>query len=546
MIVNLASVANGLPGGAPGSLLFQHPEYVKRWWWREFGRVSYIGGREYHSPTQIKVMFEQPVIEIVDGLRKQTGVEELAYRSLLYRHNREQSWEYVNRQKRSYYHNFVRTIVNSLVSHALKKETTREGSELLTKFWDGVDCKRQKKIETFMRTGLRWAAVEGIMWACVDAPEEAGGLPYAYWVNPIDILDWEVDDDGEIVWLKQFVYASESREWNQGIVPRFRFRIWRRDGVETFETDHTGGGQKKLETRSYSLGRVPFVPLFSIRDEDYDFPDGMPLAGDLCKTANHIYNLGSLLSEIGYKQTFSWLTIPDKNVDVLQAGLNTAFGYDAQNGGKPEYISPDAEQARVLMEMMRDAIEQARQSIGVGRGRSDGSMAKSSGEAIQLEDEDKRSILADIASEAQDFEIRLADMVSAYKAPGHVSKNGKPPTIRYGMDFDLRSFKAEVDDALAMKNFGMSPEVNLALAEDLVERKFAGIDKAEMDALVASLKAEMDKRMADAAKMQTGMVDANGEPIQAQTGGDNGQKPPPAATSNQPPPATSAAPAKAA
>jgi hypothetical protein len=527
VIVNLASLGtDGLPKGEPGSLLFRHPEYTRRWWWREFGRVSYIGGREYHEPTQLRIEFQEPsfaknpdgstAIDSGTGLSIVAGSKVIPYRSMLFRHSREKAWEFANRQKRAYYNNFPRTIINALVSHAMKKDVQRVGSPMLDKFWGGVDYHRKLNMATFMRRGLRWAQAEGIMWACVDAPREAGGLPYTYWVNPLDILDWEVDGDGELVWLKQFVYAqAERKTWRDKIVPRFRFRIWRRDGVQTFETDSRGGNAQTVadQTRAYSVGKVPFVPLYSIRDEDYDFPEGTPLAGDLFKAANHVYNLGSLLSEIAYKQTFSWLTIPDKHIDTLQAGLSTAFGYDASTGGKPEYISPDADQARVLMEMIRDAITQARQAIGVGRGRGEESQQQASGDALNIETEDKRSILGDIAAEAQDFEFRLAEMIQRFAtgAAGEVTA----PSIRYPTEFDLRSFQSEVDDALQLKKFKLSPEVDLEMVQDLVRKKFSGMDPKRLKELTDSLKVQQEADEAAAKKAA-----AMGPPSPGDGGGD--------------------------
>ena len=115
---------------------------------------------------------------------------------------------------------------------------------------------------------------------------------------------------------------------------------------------------------------MPWDPLFSLRNEECTFPDGESLVADFCKGANSVYNYVSLVNELAYKQLFSWLVIPDKNVDTLQMGVNTAFGYDPQGtSAVPTYLSPDPEQARVIAESIEKEIEMARQSIGVGRGR---------------------------------------------------------------------------------------------------------------------------------------------------------------------------------
>ncbi len=463
------------------------------WWWREFGRVSYLGGREYHRPQLLSVEFEYPGApnRNSDGQVITTSIvppqtSTLSYNSLLFRHEREQSWEFENRRKRAYYCNYVRSIVNSLVSHSMARAPTREGDDGLKKFWDGVDPTRTKSMDKFMETGLQQASVQGIMWCCTDVDPDDKTNPYSYWVSPLDILDWEVDEDGEIVWLKQFCYTEAERTWKEGVTPRYRFRIWTRKDVTTYETSPTGSDLKDLGTVTHPVGRVPFDPLYSLRTDEKLFPDGTALAIDLCKCANAIYNFTSLLSEILYKQTFSWLAIPDKNADVVQMGVNTAFGYDpAGTSAVPTYLSPDPEQARVIMESINAAVEQSRQSFGVGRGRAESSMSPTSGETAQLESADKRSILGDIAGEAQDFERRHAETVLAYRSQGAVSQT--KPTIRYADDFDVGSLQSEINEALAMVKLTLSPQVKLATVSNIVRRKFASMNAGDLDDLVDTL-----------------------------------------------------------
>ncbi len=524
MIVNLTSGLLNPLANQPGTLFYKHPDYLRRWWWREFGRVSYVGGQEYHRPSRLAIEFEEPIIVSKDEngapiQPEQRGSQTTIYKSLLYRFSREKELEYWNRQKRAYYQNYVRTIANMLVSHAMKQGVTRDGDPLLMKFWEKVDQKRTTGMDSFVRAGLRWAQVKGIMWACVDVAtegENADGQPYVYWVSPLDILDWEVDEYGEIVWLKQFVYTEAKRTWRDAVTPVYRFRIWQRDRVDTYQTTATGNGEQLIDSKEYGIKRVPFVPLYSTRDEEYTFPDGQPLLADFCKGCNDIYNKVSLLNEIIYKQTFSWLIIPDKNVDILQAGTGTALGWDATNSGgaKPEYIAPDPEQARVIMESIASGIEQLRQSVGVGRGRQEGSMQKSSGDAMELESEDKRSILGDIASAAEDFEKRLVDLVFAYRQ----SKPAEPPHIQYPTDFDLRSLQDDIDEALSFRTLGLSPEINLELTEQLVRRKFSSMPAAELDALVKTLeKLKLEPPPVPGAKPEiNGAPPPNGTPPGAQ------------------------------
>jgi hypothetical protein len=486
----------------PGSLYFRHPDYLDRWWWREFNRISYLGGREYYQPRRLTIEFWAPAASV--ATRTETGQLIMpesvskAYNTMLFRHSREQEWEFFNRLKRAHYYNPVRTAVNMLVSHATKKGVTRdkESSPELEAFWSGVDCERKQDIDAFMRDGLRWAQVGGLRWACVDVDSDPGGdgKPYAYWVDPADIMDWSMGEDGQIEWLKQFVSSEAPRKWSEEIAPIHTWRIWYRDKVEEFQCDGRNGRRLTEEPKvtPNALGRVPFVPLFSPqRISESDFPDAEPLITDFAKAANSVYNYVSLLNDLAYKQTFSLLCVPDPNVNVIEVGTNTVFGWNAASAGgsDPMYIAPDAEQPRVIMELLVSCLEQMRQCFGIGRGRQEGSMQKSSADALELESEDKRSILADIASAAEDFEKQLALLVMSYKSEAKKDLSiDDLPHIQYSQDFDVNTFQQEMDELLTLQSIGLSPEVEEKFRSDLVARKLAGMPPEELAKLLDSLK----------------------------------------------------------
>lgn len=498
MQINLTNDVLGFTG-SPSNLLFRNPIYDDRWWWRELGRVSYLGGREYARPKLLSIAHQRPrfgEVKSPDGIVTSTNqflglTDTTATKSLLFRHEREEEWEFFNRQTRAHYDNIVRTVANSLVSHATKKGPLRDGDAQIEKFWEGVDLKRSKSIDTFVKEIAVQADVQDIMWACVDcrSTEQGGdGVPYTYPVSPLDILDWDVDDNGELLWLKQIILCYPRRAFNEPVTLKFRFRVWERKVVTTYQTDLAGGNQETIATDTNPIGVVPFLPFYSIRDDAAIFPSGTARLGDFCKAANHVYNLKSLLSEICYKQNFSLLLIPDKNVDKVQLGVSAAMGYDAQraNGAEPKFISPDPDQARVLIEAIQSTIEQERQGLGIGRGRQESSMQKSSEGALELESDDKRSILVDIADECQDFERRLVAMANRYRSQAASAEATEK--IQYPTDFDTRSLEAEIDEALSLRKLQMSPEVDLEVLKQIVSRKFSNMAPDDQRRLIDSLK----------------------------------------------------------
>ncbi len=511
-----ATVAPTVNTAGSGWLARRHPLYARRDRWWEFLRISYEGGQSYLEPVTYSVDFTEPILQRnADGTmttiarqQQQLELSTNAFRSMLHRHSREKAWEYYNRNRRARYFNIVKPVVNSLVSHAMKQGVTRDGPGALTDFWEATDEDRICSMDTFMRDILRKANWAGLWWVAVDVnddpeDEDADGKPYAYGVSPQDIVDWQADDCGEIAWLKQYISTEKKRRWDEEFQSESRYRIWTKDEmIEYVVQESTRGpiivaqGYQEIARRPISIGRVPFEPVFAQRDSESDFPNGVSLVGDLAKIANSVFNHCSLADEIAYKQTFSWLIIPDpgKSLDATQIGTNTAFGYDpGASNAKPEYIAPDADQLRVLMELIGSEMEQARSSIGVGRGRSEGSKQQASGAALELESDDKKSLLADIASSGQDAERRIAELVLSYS-----TKDTKAANIRvvYPRDFDVRSFKADLDEALAFQKLGLPAPVDVQLISDLVRRRWSdSLPPAEVDALLKSIE---EKKAQDA------------------------------------------------
>lgn len=489
-------VSSVLGPNRQGALSYLNENYRRDWWWWELARVSYVGGQEYLQPRLLSVDFTFPVRTTSQGqvaddtvLGTQTfTVDRQQLRSLLHRHEREQLWEYENRRTRSVYINFYAPIINMLVDSVTRKPPTRTGDTMLEEFWEHPDQQRQERMNSVMAHGLKWAQVYRVYFAVIDQDPSGDGKPYMYWVSPLDVLDWECDEKGDYVWLKQFISSNVERPtWNTAYQKIHRYRIWARDKITTFETDEHGGGQKQVDERDNKLGVVPWVPVYANRNPDADHPDGVSQMADLPKIANAIYNFYSLAMDMGYKEVFSLLTFPDKRIDTIQVGTSTVVGYDpGATGGKgPEYISPDPDQLRVLLEMIGGLIEQARQAVGVGRGRSESSKQIMSADAMELESKATESIMVDIAGAAEDGERRIAAMVQRYKT--EAAQTGADTSIDYPREFDVRSLQADVMEATSMRALGLSPEVMLRMRQDIVRRKYANLPADQLALLVDSI-----------------------------------------------------------
>ena len=150
-------------------------------------------------------------------------------------------------------------------------------------------------------------------------------------------------------------------------------------------------------------------------------------------------------------------------------------------------------------------------------------MQKSSGEAVALETEDKRSILADVAAAGADFEARLGGLLESMRA----QKSGANLTIQYPTEFDVQAFADDVAEALSLQSVGMSPEIMLAIRKQLAGRKLAGLPADERQKLIDTLKATdpLPAKPVDSANSDRQSVDPS-NPNQAGPPG-RGEPPPP-------------------
>jgi hypothetical protein len=508
-------------------LAYTHPAYQEREWWWRFFRLSYIGGREYLKPSDISIEFQYPTVTTrtegagTDAARvvEEIKVMSASYQRLLFRSDREKDWEFENRARQSYLVNIYAPTINALVSAAAQVAPKREGPSKLTKVWEAVDERGSKTMDEFMAAVFRWAAAVGIWWVCADKKPEVGARPYLYAVSPIDVLDYHLDEDGRLIWLKQVVLTEASRTYRTKVKTAAEFRIWDRSHVTIITAD---GVKAK---RKHGADRVPWEPIYgrSVAAEGRTYPDGMPLLADGAKIQNAIFNLHSRWQQLIGDQVFSVFCVPDEGgkLSSIELGTNRAFGFTSK-GGQPAYISPDPENPRVIMEGIGALLEQYRASCGIGRGRSEGSKQVQSADALELEGQDRVQILGDVATEMEDADTRASKLLLAYSGGG----DEDAISVKYNRRFsNLQSLKAELEDATSLKNFGIPASVKGALGARMIRKAMPDAEPEEIKRLAADMEAH-----AETANERAPNVDPNADPDKADESAE-----PPAPDAKKPP-----------
>ena len=405
----------------------------------------------------------------------------------LYRHPREKPDEFLSRRRRTYYYNLAGPIVDIHTSNLFRPGVAREidgGEDFL------ANCDRRgTSFETFMHRVSDFSKVFGHVFVLVDRPKfptvEAPTLamaqemaldPFVVIILPFDVLDWETDETGTLLWVK--VREKANRKLNP-LMPRepdrYNYKIWTRTEWALFDENGAvlGGGQ-------HGLGRVPVVPVYFRRTEDPVV--GQSFLADIAKVCQAVFNWSSLLDQILYDQTFSILTFPDDGQVVLserELGTARALTYPAE-GSPPGFISSDASQARLLAEQIVDGVAQVHRMAMV----ADGGISNVSTETRRYDFAELNNSLDRQARNLQDGEESVLGIWAAWmqEEPDY--------SIQYPSEFSVTSLDQDLEVAAKAEAFDLGETFEAELKKRLAHKMMPQLGED----LAAKIEREIEKR----------------------------------------------------
>lgn len=452
----------------------RHPEYAEMLPHWEFLEDCYEGGREW-------------------------------FKKNIFRYIKEGEGEYADRLERAYRFNHTREVVDLVDKYLFKMEIVRsqDAPESVKRFWEEATLNR-KPISDYAKTISRLSSTYGRVWVVVDtlsnidskvaskADEKEGKVrTYSYTVEPEHALDMSFDDEGELNWIlihEQVRDDEDPLESSGKMIDRYR--LWEREHWTLFIA-HRDGKKVSIEVDGPHKHGLGFVPVFAANNTSSDEPYCAPaLIDDIAyldrAVANYLSNLDAIIQD----QTFSQLVIPaqglahgeDAHGKLVEMGTKRAFTYDAEGGGRPEYISPDVKQAQIILAVISKIINEIYHTVGLAgeRTKEDNSQGidNSSGVAKAYDFERVNSLLAAKADSLEHIENKLARFVAAW-SDEEVSEN----LVHYPDNFDVRGLHDE---------FGIASQLSLIAAPDSVRRQQM---EAVIDKLFPKLKKDLKDKM---------------------------------------------------
>jgi len=420
----------------------------------------------------------------------------------LIEHKREDPARYTKRKETPSYINHTAPIIDTYTGHIYKKEVVRKSDDpAVEAFWESTNRKGEKSIELLAKEISRASSTFGHCFVIVDKKigdnvetqeDEANQdiRPYAYVVNPTQLINWGLDEDGNFAWInikETFITDEDDPAAEHALM--VRYRIWTKDEWLVFEE----GKSSVVARGTHALGEVPVVMVSNIHMTDGSAV-GRSDIQDIAKLNRDIFNWQSELKILLGDTVFNILIMPadglEKDSDTgdykeLNLGTDRVLLYG--EGGEPKFIAPSQDSVESyetrILNTVEDIYKMARLDYRGG--------VTPSGVAMQFKFEKTNQILADKAANLENGEKRIARLVKMF-ASTTGDANMDDTTIQYPQEFGLQDMERELKmhgDVLDLglgEMFGKEYKKNVAIQllpnanEKIITEIHEEIDSEEM------------------------------------------------------------------
>jgi hypothetical protein len=237
----------------------------------------------------------------------------------------EDSAEYRDRIDNSVYNNLVEPIVSITHSYLTEEPPTREGLTPDLERWLPSVTPLRLSMDRFCASVLLRGQICGWLVTVADTPATDQGPslatskgPYLSMFWPQQVLDFDTDDDGRLVYVKLCTKHYLPRaSFMEPKVPAHRYTMWYPDRWERYtvvEIPDEKGGEPKYEILPpeggfNKLARVP-ATIFRWRDLLCDPVRGQPQILTVAQLARDLYNAESERRHLHRANAFNMLVMP--------------------------------------------------------------------------------------------------------------------------------------------------------------------------------------------------------------------------------------------
>lgn len=415
----------------------------------------------------------------------------------LIRNSREGEDEFNSRKELAYRENHCKQIVNLFNSYLFKDKPSRiTNNSNAEKYWkefeQDVDG-HGTNIDAFMRVVDKYSSVLGRVYIVMDRkldPELQTGTHkdnlisqhYMYMVKPSDVLKVAFDEYGNVKWavIREIYFDDDNPFDTDTMTQKIRYRLWTTTEWYLFYDD----AERPNENGSHGVGVCPVFPFDNaVKNDRYD---GLSLINEAAYIDKSIFNNISRLNTIIDDQTFSQLVMPveafvfqdeDAQEDVLTLSSKRVLMFSSAGGkmAKPDYISPDASQAKLVLDVIKQQISQLYNSLGLQSETSDTS--GESGSAKEYDYSRLNSYLTSKAERLEELERKIVLALSSWM------DTELEVEIIYPENFDVKTLSSEILHAQELSLLKISDTFQKELYKRIVEKALPKASEETMRAI---------------------------------------------------------------
>lgn len=465
------------------------------------------------------------------------------FKGNIFQYVKEGTQEFRERLERAYRFNHSREVVDLINKYIFKIDVKRsdDAPDSVKTFWKDATL-NGLPIKEYMREVSKLTSIYGRVWVVVDnngdtgptVSDEKNFRVYSYCVTPEDLLDLSVDESGALRWVlihEQVRDDEDPLTSSGGMVDRFRlwernqwtlFTVRRNSGSSTpfnyvtpeaaaatisggkvgeigsVETGRSDNGTITIEVEgpvAHDLGVVPVIAANNAVSNDPYVSQGV--IEDVAYLDRAVTNYLSNLDAVIQDQTFSQLVIPAQGMDagdkahrkLLAMGTKRIFTYDAEGGGKPEFISPDVKQAELILKVINKIINEIYHTVGLAgeRTKEDNSVGidNSSGVAKAYDFERVNALLASKADALEDVENKIVNLVRRWHGE---TPDDADRSVLYPDNFDVRGLYDEFEISARLSLVEAPDLVRRTQMEVLIDKVFPMLKKELKDKMLSELK----------------------------------------------------------
>jgi hypothetical protein len=471
----------------------RHPEYRGDFWQK--CRAFYSGGNTLLGNEKL----------MLDVFPKHQGEEDLVYQE---------------RVKRAFYLPYPAEIIDMIVAGLfgdkllmVPDEGEAKPDPFYTAFYENCAPPRAKQMpfNTFLRRQVLDGLIAQTMWCMVDKPdgiptptnqleEEKSGANTAYLihVNAECVVDWETDDDGELLWcmVHDQINKRASISDNRSMVTE-RFTVYTRDSWEQWEIKHKVDKEPDdkdevtmVDDGVHTVGKVPMVRTV--------LPDGLWAMGKICDIAREHFNKRCALSWAQYKQMFPIFSIHLQKEDVGSPATSDPSRAVAQRvgpgrvwvGGEKDdlrYTSPDSQPFMVAMEdlaHLRDEMHRVLHTMALSVDNSAAALQRSA-ESKAVDQAATAIVLGEIGRHVREHACLIYQMVE------QVRNDSATKWAPDGMDsFDEQSLGSMLAEAQVLELVSMPSAHFAAKYKTRLAKRVLGewAQESDLDIIEAELR----------------------------------------------------------